>query len=111
MSEEKGSDVSAEVAGQKFSISNIKDTNTLATVATLIVSVCGFTIGWFMFDAHAKGTEKRDDALVVALKELAKSHREGSREQVKEQRVMNCLISNDQKDRRRAYDDCERIAR
>ena len=113
MSEENGNgaDVEATIAGQQVRVRNIKSLNTLATVSTLIVSICGFTIGWFIFDAHSKDTGKKDDALIVVLKDLAKSHRDAAREQVKEQRVLNCLISTDQKDRRRAYEDCERIAR
>ena len=109
--EQNGADVNVEVAGQKVAIRNVKSLNTLATVATLIVVICGFTIGWNLLDAHAKGGDKREEALTVALKELARSHREASRDQVKEQRMLNCLIVADQKDRRRAFEDCERISR
>ena len=111
MSEENGADVAVKIAGQEVNLRNIKSLNTLATVATLIIVICGFTIGWNLLDAHAKGGEKKEAALVSALQELAKSHREASRDQVKEQRMLNCLIVADQKDRRRAYEDCERIAR
>ena len=111
MSEENGADVAVKVAGQEVTLRNVKSLNTLATVATLIIVICGFTIGWNLLDAHAKGGEKKEAALVSALQELAKSHRDASRDQVKEQRMLNCLIVADQKDRRRAYEDCERISR
>ena len=111
MSEENGADVAVKIAGQEVNLRNVKSLNTLATVATLIIVICGFSIGWNLLDAHAKGGEKRESALVAALNDLAKTQRDASRDQVKEQRMLNCLIVADQKDRRRAYEDCERISR
>jgi len=110
MSEENGfgADVEANIAGQQIRVRNVKSLNTLATVATLIICICGFAIGYQMFDAHAKDTKETTNAVVAALKDLTKVHRENGKEQVKEQRTLRCVMGSEQKDRRRAEDDCER---
>ena len=96
-------EVSVETALGKF---KARGSDFIAS-ATLIVSICGFTIGWFLWDSHRMEAKENGASMVVALKEFTQSQKES----VKEQRVLNCLISTDQKDRRRAYDECERIAR
>jgi hypothetical protein len=96
----EGADVALKVAGQEFNVRNVKSLNTLATVATLVVSVCGFTIGWFLLDAHAQGTSKRDDTLISVLKEQAIA-----------QRITNCLMATPQDQRENKLATCERIAR
>ena len=101
MSEEKnGADVAVKIAGQEFNVRNVKSLNTLATVATLVICVCGFTIGWFLIDAHATSTTKRDDTLISVLKEQAIA-----------QRVTNCLMATPQDQRESKLPTCERIAR
>ena len=96
-------EVSVETALGKF---KARGSDFIAS-ATLIVSICGFTIGWFLWDSHRMEAKENGGAMVAALKEFTLSQKES----VKEQRVLNCLISTDQKDRRRAFDECERIAR
>ena len=100
MNEETGADVNVKVAGQEIAIKNVKSLNTLATVAGLVVSICGFTIGWFIFEAHAKGTEKRDETLITVLKDLTTV-----------QRVTNCLTATPEAQREAKLAQCERIAR
>lgn len=116
MSEENGADIEATIGGQQVKVRNVKSLNTVVTVATLIAVICGGFMLWQLQDAHAKGMEKRDDAYLAAMKEntlalkdVARAQRESSREQVKEQRIMTCVIVAEQKDRRRLMDDCERI--
>lgn len=109
--QESGADVALKVAGQEINVRNVKSLNTGMTIATFIVVVCAAVIGWQMFDAHAKDAKENGTQLVAALRELAKAHRETSGAQVREQRMLNCLIVADQKDRRRAWEDCERITR
>lgn len=84
----------------------IRGSDMLA-VAVLTVTICGFTIGYFLWKTHTEDAKENGTQMVAIFKEFAQSQKEA----VKEQRVLNCLISTDQKDRRRAYDDCERIAR
>ena len=84
----------------------IRGSDMLA-VAVLTVSICGFTMGYFLWKMHTEEAKENGHQMVAIFKEFA----QGQREAVKEQRVLNCLISTDQKDRRRAYDECERIAR
>ena len=96
-------EVSVETALGKF---KARGSDFIAS-ATLIVSICGFTIGWFLWDSHRMEAKDNGVAMVVALKEFTQSQKDS----VKEQRMLNCLISTEQKDRRRAYDECERIAR
>ena len=96
-------EVSVETALGKF---KARGSDFIAT-ATLVVSVCGFTIGWFLWESHRMEAKENGSQMVAVFKEFTSAQKEG----VKEQRVLNCLISTDQKDRRRAYEECERIAR
>lgn len=107
MSEENGADLSVNVAGQQVQIRNVKSLNTLATVATLCVCICGFAVGWFVMEAHSKGQEKKDSDLVTILREMNTTNRE----LVITQRVTNCLMATPQDRREAAVPTCERIAR
>lgn len=107
MSEENGADVSVSVAGQTFNVRNVKSLNTLATVATLIVCICGFTIGWFVVEAHSKDTVKKDADLVLVLREFTQAQKEAN----VTARVTNCLMATPQDQREAKLAQCERIAR
>ena len=83
-----------------------------------IFSLCVLTVVAYGFYKHEESTKEdnRDFRAVLtkgnidlsnALKELASA----TNGQVKEQRVMNCLLSLPQGDRRQALAECERIAR
>ena len=109
--DQTGADVALKVAGQEINVRNVKSLNTGMTIATFIIVVCASVIGYQMFDVHAKEVKEGGTQLAAALRDLAKAHRETSRDQVKEQRMLNCLIVSEQRDRRRLYDDCERITR
>lgn len=76
-------------------------------IAVLTVSICGFTLGYFLLNTHKEDAEKHGGALITTLKEFTIAQRES----VKEQRILNCILVAEQKDRRRVLDDCERIAR
>ena len=107
MSEDNGADIAVRVAGQEVNLRNVKSLNTMATVATLIIVICGFTIGWFLLDAHAKGGEKKDVDLSSVLREMVQVNREIAQGQ----REMNCLISLPTERRESQSDICKRIAR
>lgn len=100
---EVANEVSAETALGKFKILG----NNILPGATFIVCVCGFTVGWFLWDAHRMDAKDSSNQMVAIFKEFSQAQKDS----VKEQRVLNCLISTDQRDRRRAFEDCERIAR
>lgn len=115
MSEEtNGADVNLEIGGQKVNVRNVKSLNTLATVASLLGVILLCYVVWeHKMDASAQEVKResaaaqRDVLLTSAIKEMAAAQKEG----VVAQRVMNCLLSTDQKDRRAQLDTCERIAR
>lgn len=107
MDQPNGADVSVEVGGQKFNVRNVKSLNTLATVATLIVCVLLAYMAW-EHKAEAKEASKEiTTTLASAIKEMTAAQKEA----VQAQRVMNCLIATDQKDRQQHLATCERIAR
>lgn len=83
MSEEtSGADVALELGGQKVNLRNVKNLNTLATVATLIICCVGMGVGYVLFTAHSTDTREASKELVSALKEMTQAARE-----------QNCLIS------------------
>lgn len=84
----------------------IRGSDMLA-VAVLTVSICGFTMGYFLWKTHTEEAKENGTNLVAVFKEFSQAQKEA----VKEQRILNCLISTEQKDRQRALEVCERISR
>lgn len=72
-----------------------------------IMTLIGVTVfGYILFD-HKMDANNTSVAVVQAVKEMTAAQRENTIAQ----RVMNCLISIDQKDRSAQVSTCERIAR
>ena len=63
--------------------------NDIITGLTLIVVICGFTIGYQSFDAHSKDSREDRNAFVQAIRENTQANRQVAGEQ----RVANCLNS------------------
>lgn len=84
----------------------VRGSDFLGTL-TLVICVCGFTIGWYVWDAHAKDANKSESRLVDVLEKIA----DHQKAQVQATRVTNCMLSIDQKDRQRQLETCERLAR
>lgn len=96
MSEENGSDVALEVAGQKVNLRNVKSLNTLATVACLMGVI--FLL-YFYWEHKAEDKDFKGNVL-IAIREQAQSNR-----------VLACLMATRQEDREAKLAQCERIAR
>ncbi len=96
MSDQTTSDVSAEIAGQKFSIRNVKDFNTFATVLTMI----GVGVLSYAFYAHATDTKDASKDLVMALKDMTQAARE-----------QNCLMAFPVERREANVDLCKRLSK
>ena len=78
-------EISVETAIGKFKAQG----NNIMTGATLIVTICGFTIGWVVFEAHSKDSRDDRNAFVQAIRENTQANRQAAGEQ----RVANCLNS------------------
>ena len=74
-------------------------------IAILSLSILG-VIGYAFWD-HKDDSKDIGNQMVIAVKEMTKAQLDNNREQ----RVMNCLISLEQKDRPSRLAECERIAR
>ena len=72
-----------------------------------VILLCLFGVMTYAFWEHNKDTSVIGKELAGAIKELAASNLLT----VKEQRVMNCLLTIDQKDRQNQLSNCERIAK
>ena len=72
-----------------------------------VIILCLFGVMTYAFYEHNKDTSKVGSELSQAIKELAASNLLA----VREQRVMNCLLTLDQKDRQNQLSNCERIAK
>ena len=72
-----------------------------------VLLLCLMAVLAYAFWNHSVNVETHGNQLIGVLKEL----HSGNMASVKEQRVMNCLLTIKQDDRRSALADCERIAR
>lgn len=91
MSEESnGADISAEIAGQKVDVKNIKSLNTVVTLFTF-VGVCILVYAFYLHrgDGLQAATSAKEDrqAFVKAVQEQTQAIREGNAEL----RLQNCL--------------------
>lgn len=74
-------------------------------VAILSLSLLG-VLGYAFWE-HKTDSKDMGNQMVIAIKEMTQAQLQN----VREQRVMNCLISLEQKDRPQRLADCERMAR
>ena len=72
-----------------------------------VILLCLFGVMTYAFFEHNGNTTTTGKELTIAIKELATANLA----QVREQRVMNCLLTIDQKDRQNQLSNCERIAK
>ena len=72
-----------------------------------VLLLCMFGVLSYAFYAHNKDSDSNAKELSQAIRDLASTNVL----QVREQRVMNCLLTIDQKDRQNQLSNCERIAR
>ena len=99
MSEENGT---TSLKTKWFEISGKKTAEIIS-----ILLLCLFGVLSYAFWTHTTVSDKHGSELLVVLKEI----HTGNMAAVREQRVMNCLLTIKQDDRRTALADCERIAR
>lgn len=101
MAEETHSqEVTAELpGGTKF---KVRGSDILGVGTMIVVLLVAYVLWEHKSDSHENGKN-----LVGAIKEMTSAQNEG----VRAQRVMNCLLATDQKDRRQMLETCERIAR
>lgn len=94
-------ELSAEIAGQKVSVKTLH-LNTLATVATLILSA----LVAFALYTHSQEAKSAAQEFVSAIREQTKA----VRDQTTAQREQNCLISFREEDRTRQAEFCKRLS-
>ena len=80
----------------------VRGSDVLTTLGISIVILVGYMV-W----EHKEESRTVQQTFVTAVREMTQSHQQG----VKEQRVMNCLLATEQKDREARLSTCERIAR
>ena len=96
-------EVSGEWGDKKIKIRGSDILNSL--IGILVCS--GLVLLWTGIDSHARDDAKVNVQLVDVLKEMARNQKD----QTQAQRVTNCMLSIDQKDRQRQLQTCERLAR
>jgi len=84
----------------------LRGSDLLTTVIGIIVCSGLSVLGYVVFE-HKTDARDHGMAVVQAVKEMTKAQKEG----VHAQRTMNCILVTEQKDRARALDTCERMAR
>ena len=104
MSEENVTQEVEVVSGDKRI--KLRGSDLLTSVIGMIVC-SGLVLLWFVLTDHKTDTREVSAIMVSAIKEMTAAQRDN----VKEQRVMNCLLATKQDERRGALQDCERIAR
>ena len=84
----------------------LRGSDLLTSVIGMIVCSGLVLVGYVLYE-HKSDAKDHGSAVVQAMKEMTNAAKEG----VQAQRVMNCLISTDQKDRQSQLQTCERLAR
>ena len=114
MSEDNGSQDSSTTIETKWGKISGKRTSEIIA----IFSLCIMAVGAYAFYKHEESTKEDNkefrDVIAKGYSDLAVSMREiatSNQGQVREARVMNCLLTLDQKDRQAQLSTCERIAR
>ena len=103
MAENGQEEVAIETPIAKF---KARGSDILVTVFGTIV-VAGLTLLGYVVHEHRADALENGRNFTMAIKEMTVAQREG----VQVQRVMNCLIATDQKDREAKLNTCERLAR
>ena len=101
MSEDNGNGTTT-LKTKWFELTGRRTSEIITVISLVSVSVLGYA-----FYQHEKGSEQRDNQFIAAMKDFTIATKEG----VQAQRVMNCLLTLDQKDRQAQLSTCERIAR
>lgn len=100
----------AEIKTPLFSASmrgkDIQIRDVMGLIVLLVTSVTAYAV-WDHQIATAKDTTQLKTEFTSALKEMVNVNRDIAQGQ----RVMNCLLATDQKDREARLTTCERIAR
>ena len=104
MSEESGDKSTAGITTPLGSL-NFSGKRMAEFISVLLL--CMFGVLSYAFYTHNKDSDSNAKQLTEAIKDLASANLL----QVKEQRVMNCLLTLPQNDRQTQLANCERIAR
>ena len=103
MSEENGtSTTSVTTPVGSFSFSGKRMAEFISVLLLCLMGVLSYA-----FWTHSTDDKDQKGQLISVLKEI----NAGNMAVVKEQRIMNCILTLRQEDRRTALQDCERIAR
>ena len=84
----------------------LRGSDLLTSVIGMIVC-SGLLLLWFVLSDHRTDAKESTAALILTLKEMTAIQKEN----VTANRVMNCLIATDQKDREAKLPTCERLAK
>lgn len=84
----------------------LRGSDLITSVIGMIMCSALAVFGYALYD-HKVDAREVSAIMISAIKEMTAAQRGN----VKEQRVMNCLLTTKQDERRGALQDCERIAR
>ena len=102
-----GADVAVEIAGQKVNLRNVKSLNTLATMATLLLTC---VVGWIIF-THSSEAKDGLKEIAAELKVSNKELSEVLKEMARASRETNCLLAMPPEKRAENVELCKRISR
>lgn len=102
MAEDNNSSAGIETPIGKVNFSGKRTAEFIAILSLTLLGVLAYG-----FWDHKNDSKDNQKELTSAIKELAAANIQ----QVKEQRVMNCLLASRQEDRRTMLPECERISR
>ena len=105
MSEEMQGNQEVEIAAGDKKL-KLRGSDLLTSVIGMIVCSGLALLGYVLWD-HKSDAKESSGTVVTAIKEMTQAAKDG----VQAQRVMNCLISTDQKDREAKLPMCERLAK
>lgn len=101
-SNQNGSDVALEVAGQKLNLRNIKSLNAIATIVGMFV---GLLVLYILF-THQQDAKEGYREFVVAIKEQTTAIRDGTAAQ----REQTCILKFDTQDRKNNAEFCKQVS-
>jgi len=105
MSEQLNGTQEVEIAAGDKKL-RLRGSDLLTSVIGMIVC-SGLLLLWFVLSDHRTDAKESTAALVATLKEMTVIQKEN----VTANRVMNCLIATEQKDREAKLSTCERLAK
>lgn len=103
MSENGTQELEIGAGDKKF---KLRGSDLLTSVIGMIVCSGLVLLGYVLYE-HKGDAKDNGAAVVQAIKEMTQATKEG----IQVQRVMNCLLATDQKDRPAQLQTCERLAR